>query len=129
MKLFAKILLMVSPIILSNALMAAPLTGPDLLKALYAAVDAPNYVAKPGQAPSPDSFLKSLGETRSIHGILAGRQFTSATLRSVDSAALIPALIDAIKETNRVAGENDAIIAEYKRGLAMHQRAVIEKAK
>ncbi|MBY0463265.1 MAG: hypothetical protein K2Q34_08810 [Alphaproteobacteria bacterium] len=130
MKLFAKTIMLASiSIILSKNLIAAPLTGPDLLRALYDAIDAPNYVAKPGHPPSPDSFLKSFGETRPIQWILGGRPFTSATLRSADSATLVRVLIDALKESDRVAGQNDMVIADYKRGLAMHQQAVIAKAR
>lgn len=82
--------------------------GANFLAGFYAAIDAGN--------------LDTLSEIPAITRILGGRPFNSANLKTVDSAVLVPALIDALKYNNeRTKG--------FKAGIAGLQAMVIAKAK
>lgn len=82
--------------------------GADFLAGFYAAVDA--------------GKLDTLADIPPITRVLAGRPFNSASLRAIDSATLVPALINALTYNNeRTKG--------FKAGIASLQAALVEKAK
>ena len=82
--------------------------GAALLAGFYDNVDSGN--------------LDTLADIPSITRILAGRPFNSTNLRAVDSATLVPALIDALKYNNERT-------KSYKAAVRDLQAMVVAKAK
>ncbi len=113
MKLFTKatifVLLLAASFQAANAADAAKdqRDGTALLNGLYDVIDA--------------GKLDMLAEIPSITAILAGRTFNSTTLRSVDSATLVPALINAFMYNNERT-------KEFKRGIRELQAMVVARA-
>lgn len=82
--------------------------GAALMAGFYDNVDAGN--------------LDTLAEIPSITKILAGRPFNSANLRTIDSATLVPALINAFKYNNERT-------KSYKAAVRDLQSMVVAKSK
>ncbi|MBY0463264.1 MAG: hypothetical protein K2Q34_08805 [Alphaproteobacteria bacterium] len=89
--------------------------GTALLPEFYRAVDA--------------GELDTLGKTEAMMNVLGGKAFTSATLMSLDSSVLLPALIAGLRENNLKITQHAQKVAAYDTAIANLRATLIAPGK